>query len=87
MTDPYLLDGATIFGAANGKFLGGGESGSELVVGTDKLMNMIKKATGGNDRPITINVYGAEGQDVRLLAKEVSRELQNLINDKERVYA
>lgn len=87
MNNAYMLDGATIFGAANGKLLGGGESGSELVVGTDKLMNMIKQATGANNRPITINVYGAEGQDVRLLAKEVSRELQNLINDKEKVYA
>ena len=86
MDAPYLLDSATIFGAANGQFLGGGEAGSELIFGTNKLMNMIKEATGPS-RPITINVYGAEGQDVRLLAKEVSRELQNLINNKEKVYA
>lgn len=36
---------------------------------------------------ISINVYGAEGQDVRELAKAVSKEIQNLISDKERVYA
>ncbi len=35
----------------------------------------------------TINVYASEGQDVRALAKEVSRELQNLLNDTEAVYA
>ena len=35
----------------------------------------------------TVNVYGAEGQDIRELAKAVSQEIQNLINDKERVYA
>lgn len=35
----------------------------------------------------TINVYGAEGQDVRTLAKMVSQEIQNLITDKEKAYA
>lgn len=87
MDEPYIMNGATIFGAANGRLLGGGESGSEVVVGTDKLMKMINRATGSNSRPITINVYGAAGQDVRSLAKEVSKELQNIINDKEKVYA
>lgn len=86
MNTPYLLDGATIFGAANGKLLGGGEAGSELVIGTDKLMSMMREATIGG-RDIIINVYGTQGQNVRELAKEVSKELQNLINDKEKVYA
>ena len=87
MNEPYILDDATIFGAANGKLLGGGEAGSEMVVGTNKLMSMMRDAVGIGNNPITINIYGAEGQDVRELAKEVSREMQNLINDKERVYA
>lgn len=86
MDTPYMLNGATIFGAAGGKLLGGGESGSEVVVGTNKLMSMMREAVGVS-RPITINIYGAEGQDIRALAKEVSRELQNLIDDKEKVYA
>lgn len=39
---PYLLDGATIFGAMGGKMLGGGEgSGKELIVGWDELMKRI----------------------------------------------
>lgn len=87
MNEPYILDDATIFGAANGKLLGGGEAGSELVVGTNKLMSMMRDAVGIGNNPITINIYGAEGQDVRELAKEVSREMQNLINGKEAVYA
>ena len=87
MNQPYLLDSATIFGAAGGRLLGGGESGSELVIGTNKLMSMMKEAIGVGGRPININIYGAQGQDIRLLAKEVSKELQNLINDKEKVYA
>lgn len=40
--EPYILNGATIFGRAGGKLLGGGEgSGSEVVVGTNRLMGMI----------------------------------------------
>ena len=35
----------------------------------------------------TVNVYGAEGQDVRALAKAVSEEIQNMINDRGQVYA
>ena len=87
MNEPYILDDATIFGAANGKLLGGGEAGSEMVIGTNKLMSMMRDAVGVGNNPITINIYGAEGQDVRELAKEVSREMQNLINGKEAVYA
>lgn len=87
MEQPYMLNGATIFGAAGGKLLGAGESGSELVVGTDKLMSMMREAVGANARPVTINVYGAAGQDIRELAKEVGKELQNIINDKENAYA
>lgn len=87
MNTPYLLEDATIFGSAGGKLLGGGEAGSELVIGTNKLMSMMQDAVGVGARPITINVYGAEGQDIRELAKEVSIELQNILTDKEKAYA
>ena len=86
MNEPYILNEATIFGASNGKLLGAGESGSEVVVGTEKLMSMMRQATGAA-RPITVNVYGAEGQDIRELAKAVTEEIQNLLNDKEKAYA
>ena len=41
-----ILNSATIFGydKLTGKFLGGGEAGSETVVGTKNLMNMIKNS-------------------------------------------
>jgi hypothetical protein len=44
MNKPLLMKSPTIFGynAANGKYLGGGESGSEVVSGTDTLLTMIK---------------------------------------------
>lgn len=41
MNTPYLLDNASIFGAAGGKLLGGGESGSEIVYGHDQLLSDI----------------------------------------------
>lgn len=85
--EPYILNGATIFGKSGDRLLGGGEgSGSEVVVGTSKLMSMMKQAVGINARPVTINIYGAEGQDIRELAKEVSKEIQNLINDEDKAY-
>jgi hypothetical protein len=52
-----MLTNPTIFGAAGGKLLGGGDgSGSEMVVGTEKLMNMIKAAQG-DQGDIVIPVY------------------------------
>ena len=87
METPFILNSPTIFGAANGKLLGGGESGSEVVVGTNKLMDMMRQAMGVESKPINIYIYGAAGQDVRMLAKEVSKELQNLKADKEKAYA
>ena len=72
MDNAYLLNGATIFGSMGNKLLGGGEAGSEMVVGTDTLMNMISKASG-ND--ITINVYASPNHDERRIAQEVERVL------------
>lgn len=46
MNMPMLLNGATIFGAMGGNLLAGGESGSEVVAGTDTLMDMIREASG-----------------------------------------
>ena len=44
MDDGMILNKPAIFGAANGKLLGAGEAGSETVVGTASLMNMIQQA-------------------------------------------
>ena len=46
MKNGMILDSPTIFGAANGKLLGAGEAGSELIIGTNSLMDMISKASG-----------------------------------------
>ena len=87
MDEPMILNGATIFGASNGNLLGGGEVGSEVIVGTDKLMDMMREAVGANNQPITINVYGAEGQNVNDLAEKIAEKLEDMTKRKGAVYA
>lgn len=48
MDNAFLLDGATIFGAAGGNLLGGGEAGKEIVYGHDNLMKDIRNASGAD---------------------------------------
>lgn len=50
MDKGMILDSPTIFGAAGGKLLGAGEAGSETVVGTQSLMDMIKSAASSGNR-------------------------------------
>lgn len=44
MNSPMLLNSPTIFGMQNGKYLGAGEAGQEVVSGANTLMNMIEQA-------------------------------------------
>ena len=85
MNEPLLLNGATIFGMNNGKLLGGGEAGSEMIVGTNKLMEMMRAAVG-DGQPINIIIYGAEGQSVDALADKIAYKLEDLKDRKERVW-
>lgn len=54
-----ILNSPTIFGydQKTGKFLGGGEAGSETVVGTENLMTMIRKSVIDAIRPVVAVVY------------------------------
>lgn len=47
--DPYLLDGATLFGRSGNKLLGGGERKPEMIYGHDSLMNDIREASWNNN--------------------------------------
>lgn len=50
MDSGMILDEPTIFGMdKNGQFIGAGEKGSETVVGTNSLMNMIKQSMSGQN--------------------------------------
>ena len=53
MRNGMILDHPTIFGSMNGQLLGAGEAGSEVVVGTSSLMQMIQQATGSG---MTVNM-------------------------------
>ena len=54
----------------------------ELLIGEEKLKELV-----GGGQPITINVYGAEGMNVRELADAVASRLTDVMKSKEAVYA
>lgn len=84
MAEPRILDGAQIFGSMNGKLLGGGEAGQEVLYGRTQLMRDIStavqeaKSEYKDDRPIVINIY-AKDQDEKKIAEEVSKILNKEI--------
>ena len=78
MEGGMILNRPTLFGMKNGSLLGAGEAGPEAVVGVHSLMEMIQRAVSSvqqtmtvNYGGVTINVYGAEGQDIAALADEI----------------
>ena len=84
MEDGMILNAPTIFGMKGNQLLAGGEAGSETVVGTQSLMEMIRNAVasmaGGttiNYGGVNINVYAQENQDIRALADEIEYRINN----------
>lgn len=79
MKEGMILDNPTIFGAMNGKFLGGGEAGAEAVVGVNSLMGMIQQAVNSSGTTnlggVTIVVNAAEGQSVNAIADAVAKRI------------
>ena len=71
MDNAYLLNGATIFGQMGNQLLGGGESGSEMVVGTDTLMNAISNAMGSQN--VTVVLQGDAAEIFRVVRTENQR--------------
>lgn len=89
MQSGMILNGATIFGSANGRLLGGGEAGAEAVVGVNSLMSMIKSAVGDtvNYGGVNVVVYGAPGQDVEELADIISDRINAQVASRKAVFA
>lgn len=56
MRQGMILNSPTIFGAMNGKLLGGGEVGSETIVGTNSLMGMITNAVASSMNAMANNI-------------------------------
>lgn len=88
MKNGMILNNPTIFGAMNGKLLGGGEAGSETIVGTNSLMNMIRQASQGTtlNGDIVINMNVPQGANGRQLVDQIEKELSLRMMRRSEVY-
>jgi hypothetical protein len=74
MKNGMILNSPTIFGMSSSSLLAGGEAGSETVVGTESLMNMIRAAVSGVGNDVAnavltanrIALSGASSSDIHL---------------------
>lgn len=66
--------------------IGVGEKRPEFVGALDDLRSIVREESGGVIAP-TINIYGASGQDVKALAKEVERVLVKLQKQRNNTWA
>ena len=76
MDNAYILDSPTIFGMAGGTLLGGGEAGSEAVVGTDRLSKIVQDAMLSVDsgvQTIVIPVYIGQERIEELVVQATRR--------------
>ena len=95
MSRGMILDKPTIFGAMDGKLLGGGETGREVVVGANSLQSMIMAAVNSaGGQATTVNYGGVEivvnapqGMDVRALAEEIESRINNNVIRRKAGYA
>lgn len=79
--DPVLFTQPTVLQTPGGLKGFGDGTGAEVVMGLNKLKEMV----GGDN--ININVYGAQGQDVKALAAEVERALVRAQKSRSAVFA
>lgn len=68
MDKVHILTGASIFGAMNGNWLGGGEKGSEMVVGTQHMMNLIHQATAQSNMAIVAALNNMANRLINMMA-------------------
>lgn len=76
MNNGVILDQATIFGAANGHLLGGGEAGKEAVIGVNSLESIIQRAVLSGGSSNVTNNFEIRSTDPRQAAMEISNILQ-----------
>lgn len=74
-----ILDGPTIFGMQNGRLLGRGESGKEVVVGAQSLMSMIND--GIRNAMSLPTPAGSKPSVVEFDYSAMERSLKNAIAD------
>lgn len=77
MRNGMILNSPTIFGMQNGRLLGGGEAGSETIVGTNSLMSMIQSAVGS--APVinmTVNANGMNADELSsIVVDKITRQI------------
>ena len=56
-----------------------------MVIGTNKLMNMIAQASGGND--VDINIITQPGMNAQEIANEVERVFIRMNNSRKAVFS
>ena len=90
MDEAAVLDGATIFGTAGGKMLGGGEAGREVVSGEEHLIGLINQAVAQNNaallavlREILEAIRGASEELYDTIVEALTDGVRFKLNDRE----
>jgi len=81
--NPMMFTSPTVMQTANGLKGFGDGNGAEIVLGLNKLRELV----GGAGDNITINVYASDGMDVNTLADKIQQRLVQLSRQKEAAYA
>lgn len=79
-----MFTSPTVLPTASGLKGFGDGNGSELVIGTNKLMQMIGQATGSQD--IDINIYAQPNMNPTDIAQEVERVMVRMNNQRKAVF-
>lgn len=89
MNNGMILNEPTIFGMQNGRLLGAGEAGAEVVVGANSLYSMIQSAVGKHSvtAPINLSVtVNGNVDDSDRFARQLGDRLANLITRNSEVF-
>ena len=89
MDNGLILNSPTIFGMQNGRLLGAGESGAEVVVGANSLYSMIQSAVGRQSvtAPINLSVtVNGNVDDSDRFARALGDRLANIIERNSEVF-
>lgn len=85
MNRGMILNSPTIFGMQNGHLLAGGEAGSETVVGTNSLMEMIQGAVASGGTSVNIESLNVNVESYGTNAAEIADEIGAALSEKLRM--